>query len=263
MIFISHSSLDKDLIEEVAKQIAEIFGQAHVFYDSWSIQPGDGIINEMNTALENCKFFFFFVSKNSLQSDMVKLEWQAALLKATKGKAKFIPVRIDDCTFPIILMQILYIDIFEQGLDVGLRQMIDVINGNNTFRANEPFQNVHSYSEKGTDSIIIEFKAQFYMEPISKYIIILDNDENDISWNVLSDSEYYSSINQGMFFINDKPLNALYIGVDRATTPTYSVVVEIKQKTSKPINIIEVRKGKSNKTDSFDVIPLIGKKSLN
>lgn len=68
MIFLSHNFKDGD-----------IFGQENVFYDSWSIQPGDGIIDKMNDGLTQCKLFFFFVSNNSLNSEMVKLEWQNAL----------------------------------------------------------------------------------------------------------------------------------------------------------------------------------------
>lgn len=68
----------------------------------------------MNNGLSQCKFFFFFVSKNSLQSKMVSLEWQNAILKATRGEAKVIPVKIDDCLMPSILMQSLYIDVLER-----------------------------------------------------------------------------------------------------------------------------------------------------
>lgn len=74
MIFISHTAKDKAIVEPIALRLAQVYGQNNVFYDSWSIQPGDGIIDKMNEGLTNCKFFFFFVSKNSLQSNMVKLE---------------------------------------------------------------------------------------------------------------------------------------------------------------------------------------------
>ena len=94
MIFISHTAKDKTIVEPIALRLAQVYGQNNVFYDSWSIQPGDGIIDKMNEGLTNCKFFFFFVSKNSLQSNMVKLEWQNAILKASNGTAKLIPVKL-------------------------------------------------------------------------------------------------------------------------------------------------------------------------
>ena len=85
MIFLSHNSNDKPVVEQVALKLKSIYGQDKVFYDSWSIQPGDGIVDRMNEGLANCKYFFFFVSNNSLKSNMVKLEWQNALFKAAQN----------------------------------------------------------------------------------------------------------------------------------------------------------------------------------
>jgi hypothetical protein len=66
MIFVSHNYKDKPIVEQIALRLRDIFGQDQVFYDSWSIQPGDGIIDKMNEGLTNCKLFLFCVSKNSL-----------------------------------------------------------------------------------------------------------------------------------------------------------------------------------------------------
>jgi hypothetical protein len=59
MIFISHNHKDKTIVEPIAIKISEIFGREKVFYDSWSMQPGDGIVDKMNEGLEKTKFFFF------------------------------------------------------------------------------------------------------------------------------------------------------------------------------------------------------------
>ena len=48
MIFISHNSKDKAVVEQIAIRLRDIFGQNNIFYDSWSIQPGDGIIDKMD-----------------------------------------------------------------------------------------------------------------------------------------------------------------------------------------------------------------------
>jgi len=139
-IFISHNCKDKQIVEPIAIKLAEIYGRENVFYDSWSIQPGDGIIDKMNDGIFECDYFFFFVSKNSLQSKMVKLEWQNALLKATNNTVKLIPIKLDDCLMPAILLQTHYIDIFGKGLTFGFRQMVDIINNQNTF-----FEEFQSY----------------------------------------------------------------------------------------------------------------------
>ena len=127
MIFLSHNSKDKIIVEPIAIKLREVFGQDNVFYDSWSIQPGDGIIDKMNEGLANCSLFYFFVSKNSLESFMVKLEWQNAVMRMSNGKAKLIPVRIDDCLLPPILSQSLYIDLYTNGFDVALRQFYIIL----------------------------------------------------------------------------------------------------------------------------------------
>lgn len=247
MIFMSHNHKDKAIVESISKKIAALFGFDKVFYDSWSIQPGDGIVDRMNEALETCKFFFFYVSKNSLQSNMVKLEWQSALLKATKGDCRFIPVRIDDCSFPIIFMQILYIDIYEQGLDVGLRQMIDVINGNNTFRPGTEFSNVRATINRVGIKTIIEIRPHFYMEPISKYAILISNNEDEVKYSVTSDQgATIQGFNKDIKLNNGMVCNAIYIELLRATTPKYPLTLELEEQKGIQLKIHGILKGDNN-----------------
>ena len=60
MIFISYTGIDETIVEPIAQKIETVFGKENIFFDKWSIQPGDGIIEKMNEGLEKCKFFFFF-----------------------------------------------------------------------------------------------------------------------------------------------------------------------------------------------------------
>lgn len=83
----------------------------------------------MNEGLAACKLFLFFISENSLQSDMVKLEWQNAFLKSAKEQMRLVPVKIDDCFMPPIIAQNLYIDLYGNGLEVALRPILDVSQG--------------------------------------------------------------------------------------------------------------------------------------
>ncbi|NCP77520.1 toll/interleukin-1 receptor domain-containing protein [bacterium] len=183
MIFLSHNYKDKPIVEPIASKLSTVYGMDKVFYDGWSIQPGDGIIDKMNDGLEQCKFFFFFVSKNSLASNMVKLEWQNAIYKATQNKAKLIPIKLDDCLMPAILMQTLYIDIFGKGFEFGLRQIVDVINNKNTFvQEEQTYENVRGFilpTSKDTE-LHLEVRAEIYVEPISKYILLTENQEDEV-----------------------------------------------------------------------------------
>lgn len=44
MIFLSHNCNDKIIVRQIAEILSNAFGTENVFYDEWSIQPGDSII---------------------------------------------------------------------------------------------------------------------------------------------------------------------------------------------------------------------------
>lgn len=234
MIFVSHTAADKAVVEPIALRLAKVYGQEKVFYDSWSIQPGDGIIDKMNEGLTNCKFFFFFVSKNSLQSNMVKLEWQNAILKASNGDAKLIPVKLDDCMMPMLLLQTLYIDVYGKGLENAIRQMIDIINGTNTFTPTiQAYENIRGYiTYNSPQNALVEFRAETYLEPISRYLIILDNIQTDITTKCISDSMFMNGFTENIILNNGEQHNVVSVSTNRATSPGFPFKVEITSKAA-------------------------------
>jgi hypothetical protein len=238
MIFISHTHDDKPIVEPIALRLAQVFGDRNVFYDSWSIQPGDGTVNKMNEALTKCKFFFFFVSKKSLLSEMVKLEWQNAIIKATNGNVKLIPVKVDDCIMPAVLLQSLYIDLYGKGQEIALRQIIDVVNGSNTFREQDvqEFQNIRGYISKIENGYRIEFRAEAYMEPQSKFMLLVKNNEEEVECT----TEGYTMPN---IFVTDWKIlntlsNAFIVSRPNATSPGFPFVVKLLKKSNAPIDIL-------------------------
>lgn len=48
MIFLSHTHSDKAVVEPIANRLAGLYGRDRIFYDSWSIQPGEGIIDKID-----------------------------------------------------------------------------------------------------------------------------------------------------------------------------------------------------------------------
>lgn len=254
MIFLSHNSKDKGIVEPFANRLAAVFGREKVFYDSWSIQPGDGIIDKMEEGMSSARFFFFFVSQNSLQSNMVKLEWQNAIMNATNGKIKFIPVRLDSSTMPMLLTQTLYLDVYTNGFEVVLRQMIDVINGNNTYTGTATtYQNIKANVKRASDQEVeVEFYAETYMEPISRYGIILKNEEDDIIWKCITDPFCLNGFNKdAVTLFNTFKANVLAITVQRATAPGFPVTISVKSKTR--LNFIGVLRAVSN--EKYEAVP--------
>lgn len=143
-IFISYNHHDKIIIDTIARRLEIEFGRKNIFYDAWSMQPGDSIIGKMDSGLSEFTTFFFFVSPKSLESNMVKLEWQTALNIAVNNNLKFVAVRIADCSMPAILTDKSYIDLFGEGLDTAVEKMRCVIKGENTYAPLQDIQNVQA-----------------------------------------------------------------------------------------------------------------------
>lgn len=255
MIFLSHTHKDKDIVEPFANRLADIYGRENIFYDSWSIQPSDGIIDKMNEGLANSDYFFFFVSKDSLQSNMVKFEWQNALFKSTKGHIRFIPIKLDQCEMPNLLQQTLWLDVYNNGFEEVVLQMIDVVNSDNTYHnVNKKFENVRARLKiLNCQKIEIEFYAVKIMEPISKYLILFSSQGNDISCNFANDFVLYDYKKDFAFPTENGNIlvNVLSINLQRPTTPDFPIKVIIESKTS--IEFINVMKAKNN--NIYEKIP--------
>jgi hypothetical protein len=256
-VFISHTHVDKALVEPFALRLADVVGKDAVFYDSWAIQPGDGIIDKMNEALGACRHFFFFVTKQSIQSKMVQLEWQNALLKATKGEAKLIPVRLDDCLMPPVLRQTLYVDAFVNGFETALRQMVDVVQGANTFRAegDGSFQNVRAYVTGSLRKLTVEFRAEAYMEPHSRYLILMTNQEAEVSWKAPGEGIFEAGFHVDAATNGLMKLNALLIARSTPTSPGFPFVAEIEAKAEAPLGFMGAMRIVAR--DKFENVPVI------
>lgn len=254
MIFLSHNYKDKPVVEQIALSLMQIFGKNQVFYDSWSIQPGDGIIDKMNKGLNDCQLFLFFVSKNSLQSKMVELEWQNAVMKATQGTTKIVPVKMDDCMMPPILLQTLYIDLFGQGLDVALSQIVDIASGRNTFKPGpQEFSNLRAYAHEEDGCLIVECHAEFYLEPISSFLFLVQNDENELEFQCLSSGMTYGGFNKGIKLDDGRVFNCQAVRIERPTTPGFPFVEKITPKAGMKVKIPGVMHEKSQ--GRFQMIP--------
>lgn len=238
MIFLSHNYKDKAVVEQVALKLRTIYGQQNVFYDSWSIQPGEGIIDKMEEGLNNCKFFFFFVSHNSLQSNMVKMEWQNAIFKAAQNAIKFIPIRMDNSDMPFLLTQNLYIDLFANGLDVATRQIVDVVSGSNTYRTPDTeFHNLIAVKQRIENKIRIECVAKYYLEPISQFGFCTQTDPDLINAKIISDAYEITSVQKAAKNENGYVTNVMFRGVSRGTTPGFPVIAEFTHRNNLPFDI--------------------------
>ena len=240
------------MVQPIAIRLANIYCQENIFYDSWTMQPGDGIIDKMNEGLEQCTHFFFFISKNSLNSNFVKLEWQNALYKETKlpTSLKFVGLNLDNSEVPDLISQKIFIDIYSSGIEVALAQMIDVINGKNTFKP-ITFSNLSAFiSYISPKEIKIECRAKYYLEPSCRFVLFFDNNLEDLSFTC----DYDSMITCGTNKRSNPDIEFYFVAVERALTIDFPFVITAKS-IKENINLKQV--GHAYTHNAFKPIHLV------
>ncbi|MCC7479020.1 toll/interleukin-1 receptor domain-containing protein [bacterium] len=88
--FLCHSSKDKPFVEALAEHL-----MAHgveVWFDKWDIQPGDSLRRKIEEGIESSGFFIPVLSENSLESEWVKTELDAATILKLQGSCRIVPV---------------------------------------------------------------------------------------------------------------------------------------------------------------------------
>lgn len=112
-IFLSHNNADKVWVEKLASDIENnSYGiPLKVFFDKWDIKPGADIPQELERGLEVSRFIGLVMSPEALNSNWVALERSTAIYRDPSAREKtLIPILRRDCTIPIMLKRINYID---------------------------------------------------------------------------------------------------------------------------------------------------------
>lgn len=91
-VFLSHSSFDKEYVEQIANRL----GKDKAIYDKFSFETGEKTFEQILDALDNTDLFVIFLSDKALESKWVKEELHIAIEKLNLGKIKQIfPIIID------------------------------------------------------------------------------------------------------------------------------------------------------------------------
>ncbi|MGG5840341.1 toll/interleukin-1 receptor domain-containing protein [Huaxiibacter chinensis] len=243
MIFMSHNHKDKEFVEYISNKIANIYGIDNVFYDSWSIQPGDGIVDKMNLGLQDTKFFFFFVTANSLASKMVSLEWQNALIRSTNGSVKFIPIKCDESPMPALLTQNVYLDLYSAGVDVIIGQMKDIIDGVSTFKPKDAeFSNL-SFDVKFDDKKLkIRITADYFSEVMADFAFALNEKytESDIKWHIVGETSCIAGFMPNSKLEDGKRCCALRLALQHGIKPKIPMDVELSLESGEKPDLLLV-----------------------
>ncbi|MBA1291615.1 toll/interleukin-1 receptor domain-containing protein [Pseudomonas japonica] len=256
-IFLSHNWKDKPVVEPVAIELSKVYGQNSVFYDDWSILPGEGIITRMNEGLAAPDFFFFFVTANSLKSKMVELEWQSALFQATSEKVTFVPVRVDGTPLPPIILQNRYIDMHTNGIASTIDQIKKRIAGNQDFEAkHQGFSNL-TFEVTGDPAVElkIKIKASHMQESNPKFMFLIKNSVDDVFVWIEGAPGIHSGPNQ-VHEIDGlgKASGMVAAPLSGSIRPNFPITFTIKPKAgSNPVELLAVMH--ETKLNWFDAIP--------
>lgn len=125
--FISHSSGDNKIAKKIANSLVER-GYA-VWLDEWEIKVGDSIIDKMNKGIVESDFLMILLSQNSIKSDWVTVELNAAKMKEMSKKKVFIlPVLLEDCEIPALISDKRYADL-RTSYREGVKELLKVLEG--------------------------------------------------------------------------------------------------------------------------------------
>lgn len=121
-VFISHASEDK---ERFVRRFAEDLRSRGVaaWLDEWEIAPGDSLVDKVfEGGLKEAEVVIIVVSSASIQKRWVREELNTSVINRIEGRARLIPVVIDDCVIPEAIKSIVHVRMtkpedYEEGVD--------------------------------------------------------------------------------------------------------------------------------------------------
>lgn len=163
-VFVSHSSLDKEIVRQLATEIRAEGIEA--WFDEWEIQPGDSVVEKINVGIQECQIFIIVISHNSVASKWVQEELNAATIRRIQENAHIIPVRLDASEVPPLLATLHYIDL--ANYQTGFKKLIDTI----LKREIKPPLGPSPWTTPDTNP----FRLTNFATEVAKYLFLLDDD---------------------------------------------------------------------------------------
>ena len=126
-VFLSYSTLDSKYlrIQNCVRKL-EKFPEIDKAY-FWEVDSKENIVEFMDETLRKTDVFILFCTNNSMNSNSVKNEWQAAFQRANKGLLKIIPVFEDEDLVPPILGHFLNVKFTKDDFKGFIKKLYDEI----------------------------------------------------------------------------------------------------------------------------------------
>ncbi len=124
-LFISHSSKDKKVVQQLALDLKGLGHQ--VWLDQWEIRVGDCIVSKVQTGLAQADYVVLVLSKHAVDSGWVEKEWKSKYWDEIQdGRAIVLPVLLETCDIPQLLKSKKYAD-FRENPRTALAQLATAI----------------------------------------------------------------------------------------------------------------------------------------
>ena len=122
-LFISHSSLDKDIVKEFIKEILKIgcgFKDSDIFctLDPTVIRTGDDFREKIVENMKECDFILLFISENYIKSEICQNEMGVAWALENK---RVLPFVLPKTTFS----QMGFLNVVKQGASITEKRKLD------------------------------------------------------------------------------------------------------------------------------------------
>jgi len=124
-VFISYSSKDRDFAERLAADLRA--SGAGVWFDQWEIKVGDSITQKINDGIHDNDYLAVVLSPDSVASDWVRKELNAAMMKELDRRSVFVlPILYRDCEIPSLIADKRYAD-FRKSYEFGFSEVLKVL----------------------------------------------------------------------------------------------------------------------------------------
>lgn len=122
--FLCHSSADKELVTKLATDLRA--NGVDAWLDKWRIQPGESLCRKIDEGIAAATHFFAILTPNSITSEWVQTELDAAMVEKIQGNTILVPVLhgLEDCNVPPTLRGVRWVRIDEYAS--GLRELMNV-----------------------------------------------------------------------------------------------------------------------------------------
>jgi type III secretory pathway component EscV len=125
-VFLSHSSVDKELARRLAKDLQA--ANINVWLDQWEIEVGEAFVQSIAKGIDEADFVIVLLTRQSVASDWVDREWrQKVEAEAQTQRVGVIPVRGEPCEIPDFLAQRSFADISGGSYPRGFNYLLEML----------------------------------------------------------------------------------------------------------------------------------------